>query len=126
MILYENEVRGFWVCALTTLISSMISVGFSVAAVVQQRGNIVALYAASRSLSLLALVLAAMLLRSSAAMAGAAFAMALVQTCDAVIGIIAHDTSKTIGPLILALATFAAVMPMVRKNSKNSLGGAQP
>jgi hypothetical protein len=115
MVLYKNDMRPFWICATTTLLNSIISAGFSIAAVVQQKGNILSLYAASRSISLLLVILGAVFFRSKTALAAMAITMAIVQSFDAVIGMIAHDTSKTIGPLILALATFASVSAMLRK-----------
>lgn len=101
----------FWLCAAITLASSLISAGFSLAALsVVGDAHRLALYAASRSLALALTALLAVGVRSRAGLLTVAFAMALVQAGDAVIGALAHDTSKTAGPAGLALLTVGALV----------------
>jgi hypothetical protein len=47
--------------------------------------------------------------------------MGLVQAFDAVIGRLAHDTMKTIGPLVLAAATLLSLLPLLRGIRNSSI-----
>ena len=108
--------RAFWLCAITTGISALVSASFSVAALLGEgKGDTYAMYALSRSISLLLVVPIAIWFRSRLGLAVIALIMALVQTFDAVIGVHLHDANKTYGPLVFALATFASVAALLRQ-----------
>jgi hypothetical protein len=104
-----------------TGISALVSASFSVAALLGA-GNRdpYAMYAASRSISLLLIVPIAIWFRSRFALAVIALIMALVQAFDAVIGVRLHDASKTYGPLVFALATFVLVAALLRQSESIS------
>jgi hypothetical protein len=115
MPISEKRTKAFWVCSVITGVSAIVSASFSVAALFSGSGNDTsALYAASRSISLPFVAVGCMWLRSRAGIAALAFTMGLVQLFDAVIGARSHDASKTYGPLVLAVATFASVGSMLR------------
>jgi hypothetical protein len=102
--------RPFWVCALLAVLSSLVSAGFSIAGLLGSGGaEAFARYAASRSVALPLVAIAAALLRSRGAVLAMGSTMAFVQLFDAVIGFAAHDPSKSYGPLVFALAGFASV-----------------
>jgi hypothetical protein len=102
-------------CAAITLISALVSAGFSLVAVFSHQGGALALYSASRSISLALVVCGVEFLGSRRGIAAMAFTMGLVQAFDAVIGAHSHDAMKTIGPAIFAVATFAALVPLLRE-----------
>lgn len=83
-------------------------------------GNILALYGASRSLSILVVAVGAAVLRSKSSIAAMALVMTLVQLGDAIVGVLSHDTSKTIGPLILAFATSVTLVTLLRTSKDGS------
>jgi hypothetical protein len=118
---YPQLTRAFWLCAIITGISALVSASFSVAALLGA-GNRdpYAMYAASRSISLLLIVPIAIWFRSRFALAVIALIMALVQAFDAVIGVHLHDASKTYGPLVFALATFFLVAALLRQSESIS------
>ncbi|WP_407543729.1 hypothetical protein Q0M94_28085 (plasmid) [Deinococcus radiomollis] len=108
--------QPFWLCAGITLISSLVSATYSIAALAgQSKIDTYALYAASRSITLLLVVLGCVLLRSRSGVIALAFVMALVQSFDAVIGALSHDTLRTYGPLFTALFSFAALGLLLRR-----------
>jgi len=111
----EKYRNAFRLCAVITTISAFVSASFSVAALFgSDAHNTYTLYAASRSVALPLVVIAVLWLRSRAGLATMAFTMALVQTFDVIVGILARDAGKTYGPLVLALAGFASVASMLR------------
>jgi hypothetical protein len=113
--------RAFWLCAIITGISALVSASFSIAALLGAgNGDPYAMYAASRSISLLLIVPIAIWFRSPFALAVIALIMALVQTFDAVIGVRLHDASKTYGPLVFALIAFASVAALLRQPESTS------
>jgi hypothetical protein len=122
MILSRNKNRAFWICAAVTILNATLSAGFAVATVVQDPGNSAALYALSRSVSLLAVAIGAAAFKSKPAVAALAVAMVLVQLGDTGIGMVVRDAGKTFGPLFLALATLAALVQMLRDSRNNSSG----
>src|SRR5439155_26263830 len=92
--------KRFWGCALMTLLSAAVSAGFSLAGLLGSgNGDSFARYATSRSVPLLVTVLIAIGVRSRTAIAFLGIAMTSVQAFDGVIGALAHDPSKTYGPL---------------------------
>jgi hypothetical protein len=87
----------------------------TMAALIGEGGHdVYAMYAASRSVSLPLVVFTCMLLRSRHGIAAMALTMTLVQGFDAGIGFLTHEPSKTYGPLILALTTFASLAAQLR------------
>ena len=112
----KNDFTGaFWICAAVTVISAIVSASFSVAAL---RGpgqtDVIAMYAAARSISLALVVLAVASFRSRDGIAAMAVTMGLVQLLDAVIGLLLHDPFKTCGPLVISLMTFASLAWLLR------------
>jgi hypothetical protein len=102
--------KRFWSCALMTLLSAGVSAGFSLAGLLGLGGDdSFARYAASRSVALLLTVLIAIGIRSRMVIAFLGIAMTVVQAFDGVIGVLAHDPSKTYGPLAFAVLNALAV-----------------
>jgi hypothetical protein len=119
--MHPQLTRAFWLCAIMTGISALVSASFSVAALLGEgKGDPYAMYAASRSISLLLIVPIAIWFRSRFGLAVIALIMALVQGFDAVIGVHLHDASKTYGPLVFALATFVLVAALLRQSESIS------
>ena len=58
--------------------------------------------------------------RSTLGVATVSLIMTLVQLGDTMVGVLAHDTSKTLGPLILALATAITLVRLLRKYNESS------
>jgi len=106
-----NDTKAFWACALITALSAFISAGFSLSGLSGGSDfNPSAWYAASRSIALPLAVVAVIAVRSRAGLMAMALTMGLVQAFDTVIGFNLHDPSKTYGPLVLSLATLAALV----------------
>src|ERR1700683_1089250 len=121
MILAKNDSRVFWICAFVTILSFIISAGFAVANVATHGlGDTSALYGASRSIPILLVAIVAAVRRSNLGVATVALIMTFVQVGDAMVGVLAHDTSKTLGPLILALATAITLVWLLRKYNESS------
>jgi hypothetical protein len=111
----QTSTRPFWICAIMAASSAVVSASFSLAALIEEGGHdVYAMYAASRSVSLPLVVFTCMLLRSRHGIAAMALTMTLVQGFDAGIGFLTHEPSKTYGPLILALTTFASLAALLR------------
>jgi hypothetical protein len=107
--------RRFWICAIITAISALVSAGFSVAGLFGPSGSdSIERYAASRSVALLVAVLCCIGVRSRMGIAALALVMSLVQGFDGVIGSLAHDPAKTYGPFVFALANVAALVWLLR------------
>ncbi|HEY4782591.1 MAG TPA: hypothetical protein VIH54_12285, partial [Chthoniobacterales bacterium] len=107
--------KRFWSCALITLLSAVVSAGFSTAALLGPgRDDSFARYAASRSVALLLTALIAIGIRSRMATAFLGIAMTIVQAFDGVIGALAHDPSKTYGPFAFAVLNALAVAWLLR------------
>ena len=103
--------RRFWTCAIVTTVSALVSAGFSVAGLFGPADSAsFERYAASRSIALLIAVLCCIGFRSRDAIAAVALVMSLVQAFDGLIGVLAHDPTKTYGPFVFALINFAALV----------------
>ena len=102
----------FLICALITAISAVVSLGFSIAAVLQESGQarVLALYGCARSLPLAIASAVPFLTGSLAALEGIACVMIVVQAFDAAIGIFVGDRMKTFGPAAIALANLSALI----------------
>ena len=104
---------AFWVCGLVTLVSSGVSLGYSVAALRAADGPaplLASRYAAARSVALAAVAVAALFSGSEGFAAAVGLAMVVVQALDAVVGTTIHDRLKTVGPACTAAANLAAVV----------------
>jgi hypothetical protein len=106
--------RRFWFCAGVTLLSAIVSAGFSVAGLLTEGADRYAQYAASRSVALLIAALVVVALRARAATLVLAGCMTLVQFFDGWIGVLAHDPGKTFGPFALAALNAAAAVLYLR------------
>lgn len=102
---------AFWLCTATTTISSVVSLGYSAAALRSPAGSgqTNARYAFSRSLALTAVTAAAVSTQSTDRLKTAAMSMTLVQAGDAVVGLRNRDRLKTLGPALTAAANLAAL-----------------
>jgi hypothetical protein len=107
--------RYFRVCAFITVASALTSAGFSIAALnASGDAHVIAMYAASRSLSLAVVSIVVVFLRSRTGLMALSAVMVLVQGADAVIGAINHDLVKTLGPAFLALVTAGALIAVMK------------
>ncbi|EAF4502001.1 hypothetical protein CY659_10140 [Listeria monocytogenes serotype 4b] len=97
----------YYICALYTFISALVSFGFSLEALLKSRkvnGDAVinAKYAVSRSLSLLIVALGLFIFKSDAFLVALSLVMIGAQLFDGIIGI-KISTFKTVGPLLTAV-----------------------
>ena len=115
---YKSEQkRYFWICAVITGLSACVSSGFSIAAITgATQLDPLGWYAASRSVSLLLIVLLVILQGSRRGLATMALTMGFVQLFDTVIGFVQREPSKTYGPLVFAAVTFVSVRYLLRKS----------
>jgi addiction module HigA family antidote len=96
----QLSARAFWICAIITVVSAVVSASFSVTALIgAARQDQYAMYAASRSVALLLASLACIGVRSRHGVMALALTMGLVQALDALIGLVGHNLAKTYGPL---------------------------
>jgi hypothetical protein len=110
---------AFWTCAIITMISALVSAGFSIAGLFgPSHGDVFERYAASRSIALPIAVLCCIGFRSRESIAALAFVMTLVQGFDGLIGVLAHDPAKTYGPFVFALVNFAALVWLLRSREE--------
>ena len=102
---------AFWLCAAVTLISSLVSLGFSVAAVRSSTSEsaVNAMYATARSASLAIVCLIPLFSQSEQWLFAVALGMTLVQAFDAVVGQRIQDRMKTFGPASLAVLNLVAL-----------------
>ncbi|GAA5230439.1 hypothetical protein [Arthrobacter cryoconiti] len=106
---------AFWVCAVVTVISSLVSGGYALAgfrsATVESR--VPSMYALARSLALVLVAIVGLLSSSIPFVASAALAMIVVQGLDAVIGAHISDRLKTIGPAVVSVVNAAVLIWML-------------
>ena len=102
----------YWICAAITTVSALVSLGFAIASVrTATAGNVLeSRYALSRSVALAVAAAIALFAESAGFVIAVAIAMTLVQAADSIIGVLAHDRMKTVGPAILAALTLAALV----------------
>jgi hypothetical protein len=106
----------YWFCTVTTAISALTSLGFSIAALVRPlEGSLsTARYATSRSVAL-AVAAAVPIVATSVRWAEAvALAMVIVQAGDATIGLREHDVRRTLGPAVFAAINLVALVLLLR------------
>jgi hypothetical protein len=103
---------AFWVCAGVTAASALVSLGYSVAAVISalDQARVNAMYALSRSAALAAAVLVPVFSQTRSSLLTIALAMVIVQALDAVVGATIHDWMKTFGPASLGLVNLVALV----------------
>jgi len=103
---------AFWICAAITLISALVSLGYSIAALVDADSahRTSPRYAAARSLALASVAVVALFADSQSYLAAVALAMVIVQAADAVVGWLDRDRRKTVGPALTAAANAAALV----------------
>ena len=101
----------FLSCALITAVSAVISLGFSITAVVNTADEVrdMALYVCARSVALVIASAVPFLTGSTPWLLAIASSMIIVQICDAAIGVVIKDRMKTFGPAGTALLNLAAV-----------------
>jgi hypothetical protein len=117
MLRNEKTPRAFWICATITAISAIVSASFSVAGLLGAGiHDTFAMYAASRSIAIPLVVLIFLGFRSRGGIAAMALTMSLVQSFDAVIGVLSRDASKTYGPLFLAIIGFVSFAFLLRSS----------
>lgn len=97
-----------WVAAGIAGVNALVSVGFAVSAVVSE-STTTAWYAADRAGALLVALVVVAALRNRAGVLVVGWMLTGVQAADAVVGIGAGSVVKTVGPIVLALATGIAL-----------------
>ena len=106
----------FLFCAAITTISALISLGFSLAALMQDAGaaRTAPFYTVSRSLAFAIIAMAALLNGSRPWLEAVAIGMVIVQAGDAMIGLTLRDRMKTFGPAGTATVNLAALLWLIR------------
>lgn len=94
----------YYLCAVVTLVSTILGFGFSIGAIVRGKGadRENALYMSVRSLALVGIALIPVCIEARAILVIITAAMLLVQVIDGCIGIIIKSGMRTIGSLIMA------------------------
>ncbi len=103
---------AYWTCAVVTVASSCISLGFSVAAVLGAvpASAVASRYALARSTALALAAIAALGVGSIGFLSAIAVAMIVVQAGDVLVGATMRDRMKTIGPAVLAAINLAVLV----------------
>lgn len=103
---------AYWLCAVFTVISSCVSLGYSVAAVVgsQAADHSHAHYAFARSLALAVVTVVTLFGHRHDWLVATATAMIIVQAADAIIGSRIPDKVKTFGPAATAAVNLALLI----------------
>jgi len=102
----------FLICASITTVSALISLGFSIAAVVTSTGvtRVAALYVCPRSLALAIASAIPFFTGSGSWLLAIALCMTIVQAGDAAIGVIKNNRIETFGPLGTAALNLIAII----------------
>jgi hypothetical protein len=110
---------AFLICAAITTISALVSLGFSVAALLgaADQTRTLALYACARSTVFAVIGVYAFVSGSVQWLQAAATGMIIVQALDAAIGAAIKDAMKTLGPAGTAIANGAALIFLMLSNS---------
>jgi hypothetical protein len=103
---------SFWVCAIVTTISALVSLGFSVAAVVASDRSVrtSSHYALARSFALAVTDVVMLIGQLDGWLTAMALTMVIVQSADAVVGRSTGDRLKTVGPAATAVINLAALV----------------
>ncbi len=105
----------YWTAYVVAAASALVSLGFAIAGVVSNGSDAFALYAASRSIALVVVVLSLAVWRSKPALVLLAVAMAICQALDTIVGMIADDPAKTYGPGALAVVGLVTAIVLQRR-----------
>lgn len=94
----------YYLCAYITLISSILGVGFSIGAIVGEKGKHKenALYMFARSIALLGIAIIPICIEAKNLLIIITSAMLIVQVIDVFIGIYIKDKMRTGGPFMMA------------------------
>ena len=108
---------AFFVCVVVTLVSAVVSLGFSLVAVWSSEGTErdVALYATVRSFAFLVQALVPWLSGSVSWLLAAGWGMTIVQGLDAGIGRRMKDSIRTYGPAAIGVVNMVAVVWLMLK-----------
>ena len=101
-------------------LNAVVSVGFAVATVATERSD-AAWYAADRAAALLAALAVVGVLRNRVGLLVVGWMLTAVQGADALVGLGEGNAAKAVGPLILALATAAALVRVRRTPTRAEL-----
>ena len=103
---------AFWICAGVTAASALVSLGFSMAAVlsVRHQARTNAMYVLSRSVALAAVSLVPLISQTRSSLLTIALAMVIVQALDAIVGGTIRDRMKTFGPASLGALNLVALV----------------
>ncbi|WP_286218855.1 hypothetical protein [Paraoerskovia sediminicola] len=113
---------AYWAAATITVLSALISLGYSVAGVLGDGASEdFALYAASRSIGLAVAALLVLTSRSLRVLLVVGATMTVVQVFDGFIGLSIGDTVKTVGPFALAALTAVALMVAYRAHQARTV-----
>jgi hypothetical protein len=103
-----------------TMVNVLISAGFAIAGLTRpeavtpgaptEAARVFASYSAARALPLAFVVLVAIVLHATFALFWFGFLAGLIQFADAWVGYRQHDRRKTIGPIIIGVLQFAALV----------------
>jgi hypothetical protein len=98
---------AYWICAAFTLVSALVSLGYSIAAVraAERDAGPHARYAFVRSFGLVVVAVGSLLGEHHYWLVAAATAMIVVQAGDAVVGVRTRDRLKVVGPAVLRRST---------------------
>jgi hypothetical protein len=103
--------RWYWICFAISCLSALISLGYSMAALRGRgRSDVYRQYAGSRSVAVAGAVVAAAFVRSRDLMLVLAFATALMQGLDALVGLDTGERAKVLGPAAVSVLTLVAAV----------------
>ena len=99
------------ICPVFTCISALVSLGFSVEAIMkaEKEAKTNALYAASRSIALVVITVVAFIIRSRDMIIIGAVGMIIVQALDGIVGIKIKNVFKTIGPFLTSIVNMVLI-----------------
>lgn len=95
---------GYYICAGITLLSALLGVGFSVAAIMNERNTsrINDFYMFARSLALACIAVIPLCMVSPKLLFVITAAMLVVQIVDGIVGIVMKSKKRTSGPILMA------------------------
>lgn len=115
----KTSSKAYRICAGFTLLSALVSAGFSLQALRRSKDVENALYATSRSVALPLAVVGATLSRSRAGLTTLAMLMSVIQLFDGIIGFRLRTPAKAYGPITFA-AINAALLLWLRSTAPQS------
>jgi len=126
MTTISSQAKAMRLASFITAANVLIASGYSIAGLIRpesilppnsvptKASFIFAMYAASRTIPLTLITLAAIYKRSTSALIVLGFLAGVVQLVDSMIGIYQHDLGKTMGPLVICCLQFYAVFILTR------------